>query len=65
MYDVMFYGWENDKFVLLVVDVNKKIKHRISMSKEEAGFVRDEIDRPTGQAQSYPYHQQIDTEGQP
>lgn len=64
MFDVLFYGWEGEKFVLLVVDVNKKIKHRISMNREEAWFVVSEIAKPTGKAQSYTQHRQIDT-GEP
>lgn len=67
-YDTLYFGWEGEKFVLLVMREGN-IAHRISLNTESAWFVRDAIDKndrgllrdEQRGAFRYDYHKQIDT----
>ncbi len=62
--DTLYFGWQDGKFVLLVTQAGGCVKHRVSLTPEEAGQVLRFINRPSivNAFNSVEFHQQVDTD---
>lgn len=59
--DVLFYGWQDGKFVLLIMR-DDKIAHRISLNAAETRLVSFEINNPSEKTQRVLNHKQVDSD---